>query len=542
LQFRLQGYNTRNMYFTRVASFAGNKTPGKEKPQTVATAENIANPSLLATPALQRMADRLRQLEESTHQKTANEIGREEILKALDTLGSHTVGEDGLIYEGERIILPAAMEGNLQEVLTFLTDVRVAEEQEYAYNRTFQYRPWDGANAFRLAMLRVFGTEGIGQAVHTFFGKRPPEYHTIAVDFDKQVQVPWGRITFSPLDATMHLGSENRADGPLFTVTVKAPRKHRRRIEGFLDVVEDELKKHSIYRGKAIDAALNPGFVNVKAIDPARVVYAQHVYEQLEANLWSVLRYGQRMRELGISLKRAVLLEGPYGTGKTLAGALTAQHAIANGWTFILVKPGEDPYAALRTARLYAPAVVWIEDLDVLSAGKDRDEITGLLDALDGVQAKGAEVVAGFTTNFASTIDRGVLRPGRIDAVISVKDLDRPGLEKLIKSLIPAEHLGVVDFDSVATAMQGFLPAFVAEAAQRSVRYSMARNAGEPGVIVTRDLLQAAEGLRDQLNLVNDAGEAQHKHITMERLFARQVESVLARVEIDGERLEVAAG
>jgi transitional endoplasmic reticulum ATPase len=239
-------------------------------------------------------------------------------------------------------------------------------------------------------------------------------------------------------------------------------------------------------------------------------------------------------------LKRAVLLEGPYGSGKSLAGMLTAQCAVENGWTFILVRAGDDPYTALKTAALYAPAVVWIEDLDILVAERNRDEVVALLDALDSVSTKGREVIAGYTTNFPDILDKGVLRPGRLDAVIHIGQLDAVGHEMLIKSVIPTAILDPhINYAEVVEALDGYLPAFTVEAAQRAFRYAVARTGGAPDVITTTDLVHAAKGLRPQFDMASGANEAKHGKQTIDKLLTKQIEDVLTRTSYRGEDFEV---
>ena len=464
------------------------------------------------------------------------ELATRRVLAALDALGGQVVGEDSLVFRGTQFVLPESMEGDIKGAVAYLKNWDEQQNTEFQFSRTYRNKPYDGAAAFERAMKRVFGTSGIGKATYSLFGKNPPQYVTVASGPDSAVQVPWGRVEFSPISATFDLEYARDNDyGIVFQLSVEAPRRHRRRIEGFFAVVEDELARHSLYKGRAITSdQLEPKFLDTSKVEPGKVIYKGDVLQQLEVNLWAPLRYTQAMREAGVPLKRAVLLEGPNGTGKTLSGLLTAQVAESCGWTFILVRAGEDPLEALKTARLYAPAMVWVEDLDVIASaesGSDRKKISRVLDVLDGLQGKGSEVMAGFTTNFVDKLDKGVLRPGRLDAVIHVAELDAAGYEKLVRALIPERLLSKeVDMDVVTAALEGFLPAFAAEAVQRAVRYSVARNAGKPGAITTDDLVAAARGMRDHLALMERAQHTGQDVTTLDDVLTEVVQEALAEM------------
>jgi transitional endoplasmic reticulum ATPase len=437
-----------------------------------------------------------------------DEKNRNAVMATLEKLGGMTVGDDSLIFEGSRFILPKNMEGDINGAIRYLLGYQQQQEESFNFSREFKYRPNDGANAFQNAMIRLFGTAGIGGTIQTLFGEIKPEYRTINVSPTETVQVPWNRVNFSPLQASFYLGAtRTREHGVVFQLQVEAPRKYRKHIEAFFTIVEDELAKNSIFRGKAFTGGEEPQFIDLTKVDRSKVVYSQSVQTQLDTNMWSLLRHSQEMREQGVSLKRAVLVEGPYGTGKTLAGMLTAQEAVQNGWTFIIARPGQDNVEdVLKTAQLYAPAVVWYEDIDNIAEGDNKLQISKLLDTLDGAQSKGYEVLAGFTTNHVKKLQKGVLRPGRLDAVIHVEGLDAKGFEQLIKVTL-GEMLGEVDYTKVAEAFEGFLPAFATEAIQRAKMYSISRNGGTPDLINTDDLVNSAEGLRDQLVLMEDAKE-----------------------------------
>jgi len=471
--------------------------------------------------------------------RTDHEIARDEMLRALDAIGARTIGEDGLVFQGNKFILPVSMNGRVDDAIHFLEEYKETQETKFHFSRTFNYRPWDGAAAFDRAMKRVFGTAGVGKAIRVMFGEIPPQYREVATGPNRTQQVPWGRVAFSPLDTEFTLGAERVENyGVVFQLAASAPRKFRTHVQAFFQVVEQELREASIYKGQAITGGGEPNFLDVEAINPELTVYTPNVMVQLETNLWSLLRYTDNMRRNGITLKRAVLVEGPYGTGKTMAGMLTAREAVANGWTFILARPGQDDLMeVLETAQLYAPAVVWYEDIDTVSKGTSDIQISRLLDVLDGITNKGTEVVAGFTTNHAHKIQKGVLRPGRLDAVIHIGHLDQAGFEKLVRVTVPKDRLGEFDPVAVGEAFKGLLPAFAKEAINRAMQYSMSRNGGELGLIDTEDLINAAEGLRPQLTMMNDAQEGVKEHTlenTFRQLFAATVDGVKL-VDEDGD-------
>ena len=464
-----------------------------------------------------RFAKQLADLDEKTRPRTAQELAREKVLQQLDALAGEQAAEEGVIYEGDRFVIPQLLEGDLTAAAKFLTELAKAQETVFNFNRTYPYRPWDGAAAFQRAMIRVFGSTGAGKTIKTFFGEIPPEYIAINVGVRETLRVPWGTFRFEPLEAEFTLGGIPSDDGPMFYLAVEAPRKNGKRIDGFLKVLEDELEKRSIYRGRAIDAhPENPGFVDLSGVSPAEVVYSERTRNDLQANFWSVILYADKLRATGQRLKRAVLLNGAYGSGKTLTGTVTGQIAVQNNWTFMQVRPGDNPYQALKTARLYAPTVVLIEDLDVYMANKSRAEISKLLDALDNASNKGAEVACLFTTNFPGAIERGSWRPGRIDGVVQLGALDMPGYRDLISKKIPSEMLSEdINWDEVTLAYAGYLPAWANEAIGRAIRYALVRTNGEGGQLTTADLTEAAKGLRAQLDMLEEAVETGHDKPTL---------------------------
>jgi hypothetical protein len=210
------------------------------------------------------------------------------ILAALDALGGQTIGDDSLIFNGEQFILPAAMEGNVLGAIQYLKDWDGQQNTEFSFNRSYHNRPFDGAAAFERAMKRVFGTSGIGRATFNLFeGATPPQYRSITSGPNSTMQVPWGEVEFSPIQATFELDYIHDAEfGIVFQLGVTAPLRHRKRVEGFFAVVEDELAKGSIYKGQAITSdTMEPQFLDTSLVDPSKIIYKQEVLTQLPAEL-----------------------------------------------------------------------------------------------------------------------------------------------------------------------------------------------------------------------------------------------------------------
>lgn len=431
------------------------------------------------------------------------------ILQALAVLGGSLVQEDALTFEGTKFILPEMYQGRIPEAVEFLAGYQLQQESKTDMTRTFPYRPYDVAHAVQSALRTVFGTTGSGVSIQTMFGPIPPEFKTVTTGIDQTTQVPWNRVDFPPLDGYLDIDATRNSHGVVGRVTVNAARKHRSRIEGFFTAVEMELKNNSIYKGKAVinGAWDSIQFLDLSKVKRENVVYGNQVMTDLEANLWVPIRHADALRAMGRPVKRSVLLEGPFGTGKSLAGFLTAQECVANGWTFIFVKPGDDLNEAMQTAKLYAPAVVFFEDIDVLQSD-DPDAVSKLLDSFDGISGKGQEIIAVLTTNYKEKIHKGMLRPGRLDAMISIGELDREGVERLIKAAVPGDFLDEnVDYAEVFLACLGYLPAFISEVATRALNYAMARTGTKPQKLVTEDFVRAADGLRPQFELMTKAHE-----------------------------------
>ena len=455
---------------------------------------------------------------------------QKEILSNLAELGGRLHVDDDITYQGDKLILPTRM--TIPDAVSFLSKKHQELEKHTEFTRTFNYRPWDGAYCTYNVFKRTFGAVA-HKGTRGMFGPNPPQLITINTNYGEQEQVPWGVFELPFLSGvTFEVGDTHHPEfGPLFVINASGPKKYASEIQGIFQLVEEELETNSMYRGKAFDGQVMPEFMDLSGVDRNQVVYSREVMTQLEVNVWAQLRHTEQFQAEGIPLKRAVLVHGPYGTGKTLAAILTGQEAVANGWTFIKGRPGRDDLSfVMQTARLYQPAVVFYEDVDKIADGESLSDsgISRLLDDFDGIDAKSTRILCVLTTNHPERIHKGMARPGRLDAMIEIDELDMEGTAQLVRCRVAERLAEEIDWQAVFEASQGYKPAFVTEFADRAIRYALVRNNGTAdGVqLETEDLVFAAHGLRPQFDVMTDAKD-RHVKPNIELALQDTVKSVI---------------
>ncbi len=444
--------------------------------------------------------------------------------------GGTRIGADDDIREhanGERYI--AVPKGMAMEHLADIAR-RKAEElnTEHTFMHQTKYRPNDGAHAAAVAIKKMFGLT-IGKATMTMFGPRPPEYRNIAIAHNEHMDVPWGRLEIPALPGAVFNFTDMRDEsGPVFTVIVESPKKHKTQIDEFFRALDQELATNSIYRGKPVIGAHELKFMDVSRFKSSEIVFADDVQRTLDAAVFGLIERTQATIDAGLSTKRAVLAFGPYGTGKSSLGLITAQRAQAQGWTFLSARAGRDKLKpVLQTAALYEPAVVFIEDIDAHTPSReDKDGISEVLDLFDGIAAKNAKMLVIMTTNHIEKVPAGMLRPGRVDYCVEISGLDRGGVERLVKAVIRPDLLaGNVDYDAVFELMSDWQPAWVKAACDRAQSFAIARGAATDALaygITTEDLTSAAKSLLPQLDLMSNALEG-YSEPELETVFHTQV-------------------
>jgi transitional endoplasmic reticulum ATPase len=450
-------------------------------------------------------------------------------------------GDEILFREDDLQLFTLPRDMTYSRAMEIFEAKRREQETESVFRREFNYRPRDGAVATAIVLRSRYGLV-MGKSIPTMFGDRPPEILDVPTGpGGRSTQAPWGRIQIPVIDGgSVYLDdTEHRDYGQIFELIVKAKRKFSREVEELFTDVAEQLRNGSIYRGQAVCGADELTFIEgLSRFDPGQIVFASDVQASLNAALFSPLQFPDAYRAEKIALKRAVLLHGPYGTGKTSVGLMIARIAVAGGWTFVMARPGRDAVEdVLATARLYAPAVVWVEDVDTDTGGATSPKaVSSMLDAFDGINSKhDGEIIVAMSTNHIDRVPPGMLRPGRLDYVIEIGALDRPGAERLIRVAVAEGKLAAdVDFDAVYAQMTGFLPAFVRATADRARSHAIHRTGGRNDyVLTTEDLVNAAISLHPQLKLHQGATEPKELP-TLDAVVKGLVTSGADGMRIDG--------
>lgn len=418
--------------------------------------------------------------------------------------------DPGIEYQGEKITLPDTPEKmGLQSAIDALERRKADEETILHAVEIIEAFPLDAAVAFAKAMRKVYGWASPVPSPGWF--PTPPVVRTVQTGPEPgdSVQIFWGSFKLPNIENPITIDADVRGGQTVLIIHGKCHKRDMHVIQRLAEETRAILKVDSVYRGKAIKLPLDndgqlqkleaPTFIGTKHVDPKALILNDDVREQITASLWTPITHTKACRAAGIPLKRGVLLEGTYGIGKSLAAIVTARQCVDNGWTFVLVEDVRGLREALTFAQRYQPAVVFSEDIDRVIEERDQGG-NDLLNTIDGVVSKGSEIITVLTTNHVEKIDRAMLRPGRLDAVISVRAPDAKSVKALI-NLYSAGRLAAGEtLERVAVVLAGQIPATIREVVERSKLSMISRDDTH---LIEQDLITSAESMTRHLELLN---------------------------------------
>lgn len=414
-------------------------------------------------------------------------------------------------HDGKAIILPAEPGKMPLEIGIEALQRKIQEEnQKFQTHELFDAFPYDAAVAVVRAMTELFGWP-VAESRPSFFGPQPPSFLNVQLSLDPKdiIQVPMGQFKLPAISDPVQTGISQGK----YYIGGEIKKKDAHHIVAIATRAREILKTESIYRGRPIKIHVDddgdlmwqmaPEFIDVRDISESDLIFDKDVTEQIDTNLLVPIKETALCRKHKIPLKRGVLLEGKYGTGKSLTAKMVARTAELNGWTFVLLDKIQGLRPALEFAVKYAPCVVFAEDIDRILAERD-DAANDLINTIDGVVGKNVEVMTIMTTNHLQNIQAVMLRPGRIDAVISLRPPKADACQRLVRHYAGALLANDADLTEVGDALESgeFIPAAIRECVERAKLTMIGRRDEH---IIANDVLVAVKTMKDHMALLTPA-------------------------------------
>ena len=282
----------------------------------------------------------------------------------------------------------------------------------------------------------------------------------------------------------------------------------------FIEEMRRRMNALSVVRGNVVTFAHSEfgqgagkmTFLERPQVSADDVVLPDGVLQRVRDHVVGISEHGAALRARGQHLKRGVLMYGPPGTGKTL----TVRHLLTATpeTTAVLLQGGALALVgeAARLARALAPAIVVLEDVDLVAAERGMFGIQPLLfevlDALDGLDGD-ADVAFVLTTNRADILEPALAaRPGRVDLAVEIPLPDAAARQRLFRVYAAGLPLSGEALDAAAERAEGVTASFAKELVRRAVLAATldGRDVGDEDLVAAlEDMLASAQGISTAL-------------------------------------------
>lgn len=371
----------------------------------------------------------------------------------------------------QRIIEVCQSNMKYADVLGFIEGEIKQSKKMASFKYTLLCWKPDGVYQLNRAINEVFGS-AVSKEDKSPSGNSNIDTVDVILADGSRTKVPFGKISLEELgeDSEININYDN--DRHLLLVKGQCQFKYQSLIDDIVERTKELLATESIYKNQALEITnlSEPKIMTLAGIDKQFMVLSKKTEFELQP-LRSRILYPEKCIAKGIPLKYGCLLEGKYGTGKTLLAFKLAKDAVNNGWSFVYLK---DPSLLAETLRMCKVVdrsghgvIVFVEDIDQVTRGNRDSAMQDILNTLDGGDTKDMNVITLFTTNHIELIEPTFLRGKRIGSVITMDCLDAETAERFIRETFSEAEGYSVDNDLSDVcnyiAKAQIAPAFMAE-------------------------------------------------------------------------------
>jgi ATP-dependent Clp protease adapter protein ClpS len=272
--------------------------------------------------------------------------------------------------------------------------------------------------------------------------------------------------------------------------------------------LEDAVQAARTYRGKILSLDVDSDYRGrsrgitvhrLPSVGRDEVILPEQTLRLLDRNVLNFVGTRDMLRHLGQSTRKGILLYGPPGTGKTHTIRYLATHLPGHTTLIITAEQIGLLGAYMNLARLLQPAMVVIEDVDLIA--RQRESMSGceepllnrLLNEMDGLK-QDADILFVLTTNRPQQLEGALAgRPGRIDQAIEVPLPDETGRGKLVRLYGRGLPLDDAVIAEAARRSAGTSCAFIKELMRRLAQASLARDGGNS--VISADIDEALDDM-----------------------------------------------
>jgi len=342
----------------------------------------------------------------------------------------------------------------------------------------------------------------------------PAQYHEVDVGESAPVKCLNNGLWLCDADGLRHAvvlcshREHGYESGTRIEIAVPAGAAGAEFVQGCFAELENAVNEAGCYRGKILSLDAEADYRGrsrgitihkLPSVQRDDVVLPEATLKLLDRNVLDFVGSREQLRRLGQSTRKGILLYGPPGTGKTH----TIRYLASNlpGHTTLIITAAQiallPQYMSL--ARLLQPAMVVIEDVDLIARARNRmgpceeSMLNGLLNEMDGLK-QDADILFVLTTNRPEELESALAsRPGRIDQAIEVPLPDDAGRGKLIRLYGRGLPLADAVVGEAAQRTKGVSAAFIKELMRRIAQASIARDGG--ATVVSGDISEALDDM-----------------------------------------------